>query len=160
MKKTNKNAKTKKIFSLNRKAYYDYEILEKFESGVILSGHEVKSVRHSNASLVDGIIRFSNGESFLDNVFIAPYKQMSNHIVDYNARRKRKLLLHKSEISKMCAKVKEKGFTVVPLKLYDYEGKIKLLIGLAKGKKMYDKKEAIKKKDIEREVSKEYRSSL
>jgi SsrA-binding protein len=156
MEKANKNDKAKKIFSLNRKAYYDYEILEKFEAGIVLSGHEVKSIRRSNASLVDGIIRFSNGESFVDNMFIAPYEQISTHILDYNARKKRKLLLHKSEINKMCAKVEEKGFTVIPLKLYADRGKIKLLIGLAKGKKMYDKKEAIKKKDIEREMSQEY----
>jgi SsrA-binding protein len=145
----------KKIFSSNRKAYYNYEILEKLETGIVLSGYEVKSVRRSNISLVDSIVRFSNGEAFVENVFIAPYEQISSHIADYDAKRKRKLLMHKSEINRMHAKVKEKGLTVVPLEVY-IGGKVKLLIGLAKGKKSYDKKEAIKKKDMAREMAKEY----
>jgi len=147
----------KKIFSSNRKAYYNYEILEKLETGIVLSGYEVKSVRRSNISLVDSIVRFSNSEAFVENVFIAPYEQISSHIADYDPKRKRKLLMHKSEINKMHAKVKEKGFTVIPLEVYiGGKGKVKLLIGLAKGKKSYDKKEAIKKKDIAREMAKEY----
>ena len=147
----------KKIFSSNRKAYYNYEILEKLETGIVLSGYEVKSVRRSNISLVDSIVRFSNSEAFVENVFIAPYEQISSHIADYDPKRKRKLLMHKSEINKMHAKVKEKGFTVVPLEVYiGGKGKVKVLIGLAKGKKSYDKKEAIKKKDIAREMAKEY----
>jgi SsrA-binding protein len=146
----------KKIFSSNRKAYYNYEILEKLETGIVLSGYEVKSVRQSNISLVDSIVRFSNGEAFVENIFIAPYEQISSHIADYDAKRKRKLLMHKSEINKMHTKVKEKGLTVVPLEVYiGGKGKAKLLIGLAKGKKSYDKKEAIKKKDIAREIAKE-----
>ena len=149
----------KKIFSSNRKAYYNYEILEKLETGIVLSGYEVKSVRRSNINLVDSIVRFSNGEAFVENVFIAPYEQISSHIADYDSKRKRKLLMHKSEINRMHAKVKEKGFTVVPLEVYiggKGKVKVKLLIGLAKGKKSYDKKEAIKKKDIAREIAKEY----
>jgi SsrA-binding protein len=147
----------KKIFSSNRKAYYNYEILEKVETGIVLSGYEVKSIRRSNISLVDSMVRFSNGEAFVENVFIAPYKQMSSHISDYDAKRRRKLLMHKSEINRMNAKVKEKGLTVVPLEVYiGIKGKVKLLIGIAKGKKSYDKKEAIKKKDIAREMAKEY----
>ncbi|MDR2645022.1 MAG: SsrA-binding protein SmpB [Endomicrobium sp.] len=147
----------KKIFSSNRKAYYNYEILEKLETGIVLSGYEVKSVKRSNISLVDSIVRFSNGEAFVENVFIAPYEQISSHIANYDAKRKRKLLMHKSEINRMHAKVKEKGLTVVPLEVYiGGKGKVKLLIGLAKGKKSYDKKETIKKKDIAREMAKEY----
>ncbi|MDR1474226.1 MAG: SsrA-binding protein SmpB [Endomicrobium sp.] len=147
----------KKIFSSNRKAYYNYEILEKLDVGIVLSGYEVKSVRRSNISLVDSIVRFSNGEAFVENIFIAPYEQISSHILNYDAKRKRKLLMHKSEINKLHAKVREKGLTVVPLETYiSVRGKVKLLIGLAKGKKAYDKKEAIKKKDIAREVAKEY----
>jgi SsrA-binding protein len=146
----------KKIFSSNRKAYYNYEILEKLETGIVLSGYEVKSVRRSNINLVDSIVRFSNGEAFVENIFIAPYEQISSHIADYDTKRKRKLLMHKSEINRMHAKVKEKGLTVVPLEVYiGGKGKVKLLIGLAKGKKSYDKKEAIKKKDITREMAKE-----
>jgi SsrA-binding protein len=147
----------KKIFSSNRKAYYNYEILEKLETGIVLYGYEVKSVRQSNISLVDSMVRFSNGEAFVENVFIAPYEQISSHIPDYDSKRKRKLLMHKSEINRMNAKVKEKGLTVVPLEIYiGAKGKVKLLIGLAKGKKSYDKKEAIKKKDIAREMAKGY----
>jgi SsrA-binding protein len=147
----------KKISSSNRKAYYNYEILEKLEAGIVLSGYEVKSVRRSNISLVDSIVRFSNGEAFVENVFIAPYEQISSHIADYDTKRKRKLLMHKSEINRMHAKVKEKGLTAVPLELYiGSKGKVKLLIGLAKGKKSYDKKEAIKKKDMAREMAKEH----
>jgi SsrA-binding protein len=147
----------KKISSSNRKAYYNYEILEKLETGIVLSGYEVKSVRRSNISLVDSIVRFSNGEAFVENVFIAPYEQISSHIVDYDTKRKRKLLMHKSEINRMHAKIKEKGLTVVPLELYiGSKGKVKLLIGLAKGKKSYDKREVIKKKDIAREMAREY----
>jgi SsrA-binding protein len=147
----------KKILSSNRKAYYNYEILEKFETGIVLSGYEVKSVRRSNISLVDSIVRFSNCEAFVEDVFIAPYEQISSHITDYDAKRKRKLLMHRSEINRMHVKVKEKGLTVVPLEVYiGGKGKVKLLIGLAKGKKSYDKKEVIKKKDIAREMAKEY----
>ncbi|MDR2399977.1 MAG: SsrA-binding protein SmpB [Endomicrobium sp.] len=147
----------KKIFSSNRKAYYNYEILEKLDVGIVLSGYEVKSVKQSNISLVDSIVRFSNGEAFVENIFIAPYEQISSHIINYDAKRKRKLLMHKSEINKLHAKVRERGLTVVPLETYiSVRGKVKLLIGLAKGKKAYDKKEAIKKKDIAREVAKEY----
>jgi SsrA-binding protein len=146
----------KKIFSSNRKAYYNYEVLEKLETGIVLSGYEVKSIKQGNVSLADGIIKFSNGEAFVENIFIAPYEQISTHIADYDAKRRRKLLMHKSEINKMCAKVKEKGHTVVPLEIYiGSKGKIKLLIGLAKGKKVYDKKEVIKKRDIMREMAKE-----
>jgi SsrA-binding protein len=147
----------KKTLSSNRKAYYNYEILEKLETGIVLSGYEVKSARQSNISLVDSAVCFSDGEAFAENMFIAPYEQISTHIADYDAKRKRKLLMHKSEINKMRAKVKEKGLTVIVLEVYvSNRGKIKLIIGLAKGKKTYNKKETIKKKDIERETAKEY----
>ncbi|MDR3253715.1 MAG: SsrA-binding protein SmpB [Endomicrobium sp.] len=147
----------KKIFSSNKKAYYNYEILEKLETGIVLYGYEVKSARRSNVSLVDGIVRFSNGEAFIENIFIAPYEHISTHIYEYDAKRKRKLLMHKAEISRMQVKIKEKGLSVVPLEIYSGDkGKIKLLIGLAKGKKMYDKRESIKKKDIAREIARAY----
>ncbi|MDR0820696.1 MAG: SsrA-binding protein SmpB [Endomicrobium sp.] len=147
----------KKTLSSNRKAYYNYEILEKLETGIVLSGYEVKSARQSNISLVDSVVRFFDSEAFAENMFIAPYEQISTHIADYDTKRKRKLLMHKPEINKMRTKVKEKGLTVIPLEVYvGNRGKIKLLIGLAKGKKTYNKKEAIKKKDIEREMAREY----
>lgn len=146
----------KKILASNRKAYHNYEILEKAEAGIVLSGYEVKSARKSNISLVDSLVRFSNGEAFADGIFIAPYEQISTHVLEYDAKRKRKLLLHKNEIQKLHSKVKEKGFTVIPLEVYiSQKGKIKVLIGLGKGKRAYDKKETIKKKDISREMARE-----
>ncbi|MDR0617250.1 MAG: SsrA-binding protein SmpB [Endomicrobium sp.] len=147
----------KKLFANNKKAYYDYNILEKLEVGLILSGHEVKSIRCSNVSLADSIVRFFNGEAFVENMFVSPYEQISTHIIDYDAKRKRKLLMHRLEIKKMYSRVREKGLTVIPLEVYmENKGKIKLLIGLGKGKKSYDKKELIKKKDIAREMAREY----
>ncbi|MDR1721181.1 MAG: SsrA-binding protein SmpB [Endomicrobium sp.] len=147
----------KRVLSSNKKAYYNYEILEKLETGIVLFGYEVKSAKESNVSLVNVSVKFSNGEAFAENMFIAPYERISTHIADYDDRRKRKLLMHKSEIVKFCSKVKEKGFTAVPLEIYvSSKGKIKLLIGLAKGKKMYDKREALKRRDIVRETAREY----
>jgi SsrA-binding protein len=147
----------KKLFANNKKAYYDYNILEKLEVGLVLSGHEVKSIRCSNVNLAYSIVRFLNGEAFVENMFVAPYEQISTHIIDYDAKRKRKLLMHKLEIKKMHSKVREKGLSVIPLEVYiGNKSKIKLLIGLAKGKKSYDKKELIKKKDIAREMVREH----
>lgn len=148
----------KKTFANNRKAYYNYEIIDKLEVGIVLFGYEVKSIRRSNISLIDSSVRFSNQEeAFVENMFIAPYEQASTHIIDYNAKRSRKLLMHKLEIRKVYLKVKEKGMTVVPLEVYICSsGKVKVLVGLAKGKKSYDKKELIKKRDIARETAREY----
>lgn len=146
----------RKTFTTNRKAFHDYEILEKVETGIVLSGFEVKSVRRSNVSLADSVVRFSAGEAFADNIFIAPYEQMSSHISDYDAKRKRKLLMHKAEINKLSAKAKEKGLSVIPLEVYlSPRGTIKLLIGLGKGKKSYDKRESIRKKDLDRDMARE-----
>jgi len=145
-----------KTLASNRKAYFNYEILEKTEAGIELFGYEVKSARKNNISLVDGVVRFTNGEAFVDNIYIAPYEQLSTHVADYDAKRKRKLLLHKREINRMHALFKEKGLTVIPLEAYvSKSGKIKLLIGVGKGKHAYDKKESIKKKDIKREMARE-----
>ena len=146
----------KKTYASNRKAYFNYEILEKTEAGIELFGYEVKSVRKSNISLVDSVVRFANGEAFVDNIYIAPYEQLSTHVSDYDSKRKRKLLLHKQEIRKLQAWVKEKGLTIIPLEVYvSKAGKIKILIGVGKGKRAYDKKESIKKKDIQREMARE-----
>jgi SsrA-binding protein len=146
----------RKVFTTNRKAFHDYEILEKIEAGIVLSGFEVKSIRRSNVSLVDSVVRFSAGEAYADNMFIAPYEHMSSHVSDYDAKRKRKLLMNKSEINKWNAKVKEKGLTVIPLEVYlSAQGMVKVLLGLAKGKKAYDKKESIKRKDMDREMARE-----
>jgi SsrA-binding protein len=147
----------KKVLSSNKKNYFDYEIIEKLEVGILLYGCEVKSSKQANLSLVGSIIKFSNGEAFIENAFISPYEWASSNIINYDARRKRKLLMHKSEINKLSTKVKEKGFAVVPLEIYiGNNGKIKLLVGFAKGRKLYNKKEYLKKKDIARELIKEY----
>ncbi|AKL98259.1 SsrA-binding protein SmpB [Endomicrobium proavitum] len=146
----------KKILNTNRKAFHNYEILEKIEAGAVLSGYEVKSARKSNISLVDSVVRFSNGEAFADNVFIAPYEHMSSHVSDYDAKRKRKLLMRKDEINKFSQKIKEKGLTAIPLEVYiSPKGKIKFLVGLGKGKAAYDKKETIKAKDVKRDLARE-----
>ncbi|MDR1784692.1 MAG: SsrA-binding protein SmpB [Endomicrobium sp.] len=147
----------KRILSSNKKAYYNYEIFEKLETGVVLSGYEVKSLKQFKVSLLDSIVKFSNGEVFIENMFIAPYERISTHIIGYDSKRKRKLLMHRSEILKIHVKVKEKGFTTVPLEIYiGIKGKIKILIGLAKGKKIYDKREVIKKRDIARDIARGY----
>ena len=105
---------------------------------------------------MDSIVRFNNNEAFLENVYIAPYTQISTHIGDYDAKRNRKLLLHKQEINKLFSKSKEKGLTVIPLEIYVSKyGKIKALIGLAKGKTTYDKRDLLKKKDIERDTKRQ-----
>jgi SsrA-binding protein len=146
----------KQILVTNKKAFHNYHILEEYEAGIVLSGYEVKSLRLHNVSLVDSIVRFGNGEAFVENVYIAPYLQISSHVQDYDTKRRRKLLLHKQEIIKMNSKSKEKGLAVVPLEIYVSEyGKIKVLIGLAKGKTTYDKKDILKKKDINRELQRQ-----
>ena len=146
----------KQVLVTNKKAFHNYHILEEYEAGIALSGYEVKSLRLHNVSLVDSIVKFVNGEAYLENVYIAPYTQISTHITDYNAKRDRKLLLHKQEINKLFSKSKEKGLTVVPLEIYVSKyGKIKALIGLAKGKTTYDKRDLLKKKDIDRDTQRQ-----
>ncbi|MCL2389781.1 MAG: SsrA-binding protein SmpB [Elusimicrobia bacterium] len=144
------------VLASNRKAFHNYEILERLEAGIVLSGHEVKSARNSNISIIDSIVSFKKGEAFLEAAYVAPYTQMSSHVLSYDAKRSRKLLLHKTEALKFSAKVKEKGLTAIPLEVYlSKNGKIKVLIALARGKNTFDKKEALKKKDIARELQKQ-----
>ena len=148
-----------KTFNTNRKAFHNYEILEKIEAGIALNGYEVKSIRSSNVNLVDALIRFERGEAFIENIFIAPYENMSKHISDYDAKRKRKLLLHKSQINKISTRIKEKGLTAVPLGIYAGEkGKIKVLLAIGKGKHTYNKKETIKRRDLDRDMEREKNS--
>ena len=134
----------------NKKAYYDYEIFDKYEAGIELKGTEIKSIRNGSANLKDSYIILRNGEIFLLNMFISHYKEGS--IFNHDETRTRKLLLHKKEILKIKDKLNIKGYTAVPLKLYFKDGKAKLEIAIAKGKHTYDKKEAIKQKDIKRET--------
>lgn len=133
----------------NRKAYFDYEIIEKFEAGIELVGSEVKSLRQKQMSLLDAFVFLSGGEAFLKNAYIKPYDKSSAYLPD--ERRSRKLLLHKNEIYKLERGIKEKGYTIVPLRAYFLGKNAKVEIALARGKKNYDKREALKKKDLERE---------
>lgn len=139
-----------KVVASNRKARHDYHILDTFEAGLVLSGTEVKSLRQGRASLVDGYGFIENGEAWLDAVHIPEYGEGSwtNHA----PRRKRKMLLHKHEIEKLWHKTREGGYTLVPLQLYFQDGRAKVEIALAKGKKEYDKRHALREKQDKREA--------
>lgn len=146
----------KKIVSTNRKAFHNFEILETLEAGIVLEGYEVKSLRSGEANLTDGFVNFRNNEAHVENVHIPPYAQKSTHILEFNSRRSRKLLLHKNEITRLYAKTREKGLALVPLEMYfSSKGIAKVKIGLAKGKRSADKRETLRRRDIEREVRRE-----
>lgn len=138
------------VLAENKKAYYDYEVLETYEAGIILIGQEVKAIKTGHISLKGSYVVFKNEELFLIGANIPPY-QPKNAPADYQPERSRKLLLTKPEIKSLTGKTRQKGLTLVPLKVYTKKGKIKLLFGLAKGKKEFDKREKIKKREIERE---------
>lgn len=146
------------VFSENRKAYFDYEILEKFEAGLVLSGAEVKSIRGGRMNLTGSYVNFHNGEPYLIGASIAPY-QPKNQPIDYDPSRTRKLLFNKKEIDYFLGKTKQKGLTLIPLKVYNKGRRIKIEIGLARGKKQYDKRATIAKREtakkIERELKRE-----
>lgn len=139
-----------RTLATNKKAYHDYNVLQKIEAGIVLQGTEVKSAKSGNVNLKDGFAFVKNGEMFLRNVHISPYP-FGNRI-NHDPLRERKLLLHKREISKLEARVREKGFTLIPLRVYTKKGRIKVELGLVKGKKLYDKREAIRKKDQSRDL--------
>ena len=142
-----------KLIAQNKKARYNYHIEDTFEAGLVLTGTEVKSLRAGRASLVDGFVEIDGGEAWLHGVHIPEYSNgtWTNH----SARRKRKLLLNREEIDKIERKVNEKGFTIVPTSLYFKDGRAKVEIALAKGKKSYDKRHAIAKRDAQREATRE-----
>jgi SsrA-binding protein len=140
---------TEKNITVNRKAEYEYFIEQRFEAGISLVGTEVKALRQNQANLVDGYAMVNEGEVWLLNVNISKYDQ--GNINNHDPVRRRKLLLKKNEIRKLRSKINEKGYTLVPLRLYFKEGKVKVEIGLARGKKSYDKRESIAKKDLKRE---------
>ena len=142
------------IYSENRKASYDYNIIETFEAGLVLQGQEVKSIRNGQINLMGSYIVFTHGEPHLVGSKVPPY-QPKNSPKDYNPERARKLLLNKKEINYLLGRSKEKGFSLIPLKIFPKSGRIKIAFGLAKGKKKFDKKEKIKKKDIERDTRRE-----
>jgi len=135
----------------NKKAYFNYEILEKFQAGIVLAGHEVKSIKTGKLGLKGAFIVIKGEEVFLIGANIAPY-QPKNVPRDYNPQRPRKLLLKKIEIKKLIGKAKEKGLTMIPLRVYTDKRKIKLEFGIVRGKKKFDKREKIKKREVEREI--------
>jgi SsrA-binding protein len=140
----------RKLIAQNKKARHDYHILDTYEAGLVLTGTEVKSLRLGRASLVDGFAQLDGGEAWLHNVHIPEYSQgtWTNH----SARRKRKLLLHRAEIDKLIGKTQETGHTLVPLQLYFKDGRAKVEIALAKGKKDYDKRQTLREKQDRREA--------
>lgn len=141
-----------KIISQNKKARHDYFIEETFEAGIQLLGSEIKSIRLGKVSLNDAFVSFKNGEAYVHNMHIAIY-EFSNQF-NHEETRMRKLLLHKKEIFKLFSKTREQGFTIIPLKVYLKDGLAKVEIGLAKGKKDYDKRESIKEKDTQMRLKK------
>lgn len=140
----------KKVITTNRKAYHDYHIFDKFVAGIVLTGTEIKSVRKSAINLKDSFCKIEDNEIFLYNCHISPYEQGNRY--NHKAERTRKLLLTKKEILKMHSKIKKDGYTIVPLEVFISRGFAKVEIGLAKGKKLYDKRETLAKKDIQRDI--------
>lgn len=141
------------IVSNNKKAYHEYFIEETFEAGIVLVGSEVKSIRLGGISLVDSFVYIKNGEVYLKNAYIKPFEKTTAYIPE--SKRDRKLLLNKREIQKLIKQTKEKGFTIVPTKVYFKNNIVKVEIGLARGKKLYDKKEVLKEKSQRREIEQE-----
>ena len=144
-----------KLIANNKKAYHDYFILDTYEAGISLHGTEVKSLRMGKCSIKESFIRIDNGEVFIYGMHVSPYEK--GNIFNKDPLRIKKLLLHKSEINKLTGKIKEKGFTIVPLQVYFKDGKAKMEIGLCRGKKLYDKRQDIAKKDMKREAEKEFK---
>ena len=147
-----------KIISQNKKAYHDYFIIETYESGIVLTGTEIKSIRAGRCNLKDSFIKIEDNEAIIKNMHISPYDH--GNIFNHEPLRDRKLLLHKYEINKLIGAVTTDGYTIIPLKLYFKGSLAKLAIGVAKGKKLYDKRHDIAKKDQQREASKEFKLKL
>jgi SsrA-binding protein len=146
-----------KVICQNKRARFDFSIEETYEAGIVLKGTEVKSLRQGKVNLKDSFARVSNGEIFLMSAHISPYTHGNqfNHDPD----RPRKLLMHKREIKRLYGKSKEKGFSLIPTKLYFKDGRVKVEIGLGKGKRAYDKRELLKQRTVEREVERSYRGA-
>lgn len=144
-----------KVVATNRKASHEFFLLEHFEAGIALMGSEIKSIRAGQISLAEAYVRIDGREAWLVDAHVAPYEQAS--IYNHDPRRPRKLLLHRSEIRQLWNDVRQKGVTIVPLKVYLKDGRAKVEIAVAKGKKLYDKRQAIAKRDAEREVERDYR---
>lgn len=150
-----KQKEPQKLIANNKKAYHDFFIDETFETGVVLHGTEVKSMRMGKCSIKESFIRIENGEAFVYGMHVSPYEK--GNIFNKDPLRVKKLLMHRYEINKLAGKVAEKGYTLVPLQVYFKDGRVKVEIGLARGKKLYDKREDIAKKDARREVEREFK---
>jgi SsrA-binding protein len=145
----------KKIIATNRKARFEYFLLEDFEAGISLKGSEIKSIRAGQISIAEAYIQIEGSRAWLMNAHIAPYDPASRE--NHDPKRKRQLLLHRKEIDKIWQEIKSRGLTVIPTEVYLKDGKAKLNISLAKGKKLYDKRQEIAKKDLQREMERERR---
>ena len=150
-----KGKESQKLIANNKKASPDFFIDETYECGIALHGTEVKSMRMGKCSIKEAFVRIEDGEVFVYGMHVSPYEK--GNIFNKDPLRVKKLLLHKYEINKLLGKIKEKGYTLVPLQVYFKDGKVKVEIGLARGKKLYDKREAIAKKDQRREAEKEFK---
>jgi len=145
-----------KVVAQNKKARHDYFIEETYEAGIVLQGTEIKSIRAGRVNLKDSFARVQKGEVFLHNMHVSPYEHGNRY--NHDPLRTRKLLLHKKEILKLIGKTKEQGYSLVPLKLYIKNGYAKILLGLAKGKKKWDKREDLKKKEAKREIERAFKA--
>ena len=150
-----KGKESQKLIANNKKAYHDFFIDETYECGIALHGTEVKSMRMGKCSIKEAFVRIEDGEVFVYGMHLTPYEK--GNIFNKDPLRVKKLLMHKYEINKLLGKIKEKGYTLVPLQVYFKDRKVKVEIGLARGKKLYDKREAIAKKDQRREAEKEFK---
>ena len=146
-----------KIVATNRKASHEYFLLERFEAGIALQGSEIKSIRAGQISLAEAYVQVDSRQAWLMDAHVAPYEQAS--IFNHEPRRPRRLLLHRAEIRQLWNEVRQKGVTIIPVRVYLKEGKAKIEIALAKGKKLYDKREAIAKRDAEREIERNYKQN-
>ncbi|UCH60116.1 MAG: SsrA-binding protein SmpB [Anaerolineales bacterium] len=144
-----------KVIATNRKARYDYHLIELFEAGMVLQGSEIKSIRAGQISLAEAYVQIDGREAWLMDAHIAPYSQAG--IYNHEPRRKRKLLLSRMEIRRLWNEVRKKGVTIIPTRVYIKHGLAKVEIAIARGKKQYDKREAIAKRDVEREIQREMR---
>ncbi len=150
-----KDRERERDVAVNRRAYHDYFVDEKLEAGIMLTGSEVKSVRNGRTNLRDGFVRIDGNAAWLENVHISPYEQAN--LINHEPLRPRKLLMHRKEIASLIGKVRQKGYTLIPLRVYFKRNHAKVEVGLARGKREYDKREAIAERDAKREIARAMR---
>ncbi|HYN89429.1 MAG TPA: SsrA-binding protein SmpB [Ardenticatenaceae bacterium] len=148
---------SEKVISVNRKARHDYFIEDTVEAGLVLTGTEIKSIRAGNVNLRDSYVTVRNGEAWVQGMHVSPYEHASTHALPPDPTRSRKLLLHQREIGRLAGQVAEKGLTIVPLRLYLKNGRAKLEIGVARGKKLYDKRHSLAERDADRQIQRALR---